>query len=552
MIGPSWIRRLVYRKLVSFLFLLYLSLILLFIINIDQKEITSRSQESMSVIFFSPTDQTAAGLGTMTNNRTDRLRGQFLRQFGLNKSSHRIPNAVSNSLELSKGGTLKFLEPTPLEEPEVYENSGGRGTGDFFGLGKETHLYSAFVDDRKEKAYIRIMTLNSQGAARTSGIYCHFNDPLFSSPRKAEKYQLCENHGKKFGGYIYSCHVPDTVEPGSIQSIDLTLTKYGPKIALPVFSTRPHEDRIHFLSSYPRVFKTNPYNVNNPFQVPYTPAGPQQISSTASTPFHVPLSFAICVSPLFGNISAFRLVEFIELSRILGAEHFYFYNHSLPDVVSDVLRVYADTGLVTVLPWRLPDVVAPRDVWYHGQLLANNDCLYRVMSRHDLVSFNDIDEYIVPHGNSTTWRQAFSDLLKNDICGFSFQSAFFHQGPDHPRDAQLLTTAVTARSRRFSQVRTKVMLCPWRVFEVGIHHISKQNREEWQTVKIDPSDVYLHHYRKCSSDYGMVCDRWDRDTTITDRYSTQLTASFDASVQDLYKKGILTNVTKNFHLMDGV
>ena len=42
--------------------------------------------------------------------------------------------------------------------------------------------------------------------------------------------------------------------------------------------------------------------------------------------------FAVCVPPLYGAITAGTLVQFVELTRLLGAQHFVFY---VSDDVSD-------------------------------------------------------------------------------------------------------------------------------------------------------------------------------------------------------------------------
>ena len=36
-------------------------------------------------------------------------------------------------------------------------------------------------------------------------------------------------------------------------------------------------------------------------------------------------------------------------------------------------------------------------IWYHGQLVSNNDCLYRTMALSAFTTFHDIDEFIIPH-----------------------------------------------------------------------------------------------------------------------------------------------------------
>ena len=85
----------------------------------------------------------------------------------------------------------------------------------------------------------------------------------------------------------------------------------------------------------------------------------------------------------------------------------------------------------------------------------------------------------------------------------------------------------------FVQVRTKVMVAPRRVFEVGIHHISKQFLEQWAPRPYDPSRALLHHYRECMRDYGMRCENWVKDTIIRDKYLPELKDNFQEVVRAL-------------------
>ncbi|RUS81279.1 hypothetical protein EGW08_010953 [Elysia chlorotica] len=363
---------------------------------------------------------------------------------------------------------LRNFQPDPLIEPlRVQDQGNTNSNGSFTPLGREVYVYSAYLDDRKRNdsgVFVRVIALLSQKAA-TDSMYSHSEIDGVQSPEQCVAYEMCENHSKFYG----------PSNSGQQQPVERGLSNR--------------------------------------------------------------LSFAVCVSPLFGDISPSKVIEFIELSRILGAEHFYMYNFSIPASVSLVLEHYRNLGLITVLPFDFPSGVRNSAVWYHGQLLANNDCLYRSMPRHDLVAFNDLDEFIVPRAHSArTWREAFSELLTHNTSGFSFQSAFFDSGVrfrltggEHGgsrsspfQEDDLITMRKTSKTKLLSKVRTKVMLCPWRVFEVGIHHISKQNREEWLSQRVDPSLALIHHYRPCIANLGMRCDSWRSDTTIPDRYGDQL------------------------------
>ena len=63
----------------------------------------------------------------------------------------------------------------------------------------------------------------------------------------------------------------------------------------------------------------------------------------------------VCVQPLHSGYNrALWFVEFIEMYRLLGADHFYFYDHSPGPEIKRILQYYEEKGLVTLLSWNLP------------------------------------------------------------------------------------------------------------------------------------------------------------------------------------------------------
>ena len=64
--------------------------------------------------------------------------------------------------------------------------------------------------------------------------------------------------------------------------------------------------------------------------------------------------YGICIPPVHGEISFGKIIEFLELTQILGASHFTFYDLSISESVRNVLNYYQDLGLVSVFPWNLP------------------------------------------------------------------------------------------------------------------------------------------------------------------------------------------------------
>jgi len=228
----------------------------------------------------------------------------------------------------------------------------------------------------------------------------------------------------------------------------------------------------------------------------------------------------VCVPPLFGRVKPRTLIEFVEMTRLLGAEHFVFYaprsvtDHDDHDRttssidVGDVLRLYADAGLVTVIPWTLPVEAATSStagIWYGGQLPAINDCLYRTMHAVDRVVFNDLDEFVVARRPLADWAAMaarFDHYFRSAsptsssparpastqpggrhsqrsrrYCAFAFRSAFFDPmtppvvayvggggGGSEEQMTSLLSSVAyelesDIRTEIFSSVRTKVTFC---------------------------------------------------------------------------------------------
>ena len=345
------------------------------------------------------------------------------------------------------------------------------------------YLYSAFFDSREETNVLRFILIGRTKNVVNLWCLLRRNDSseVFSS--EVQFYSTCESHMKDNSVYLCSCEVP--VDFGRVLRVNLTDNE----------------------------------NQGNPVSV-------DVVSDIQEPPFKFKL--ATCVPPLFGNINILRLAEFIELSKMLGTEHLYFYYNSKESEndIHQLLEYYSGLGLVTVFPWNL--TMESHEIWYHGQSAAIWDCLFRNIRVSELVSFNDIDEFIVPKKTST-WdamlpslheiaREALSE--KEEVAVFSFQSVFFdsnfRNGDPSVVDefSQLLTVNVTLRTSTVSRVRTKMIVYPLKVFELGIHHLSKPLDEHFKSVLIPEDVALIHHYRTCDWNYGMNCDRIVKDDSM--------------------------------------
>ena len=238
----------------------------------------------------------------------------------------------------------------------------------------------------------------------------------------------------------------------------------------------------------------------------------------------------------------------VQLTFILGADRVVIYEWNTSAKTHALVQHYAGRCRdeswpcrVDVIDWRLPDSVSG-NIWYNGQSVAIQDCLYRQMASSRYVVFSDIDEFIVPHGLAN-WTDLARTLARPLGVGFQFLSAFFDPSASAPAQPppvdddvpltkpDLMTMRSTQRSRHFSSIRTKCMVRPYEIFEAGIHHISKPIWAHLGVDRVDTQVGFVHHYRKCFDMYGMNCAGVVNDSTVQ-RYFHQL----DKSVAGAWKE----------------
>ena len=354
----------------------------------------------------------------------------------------------------------------------------------FFEIAEHFIVYSAYYDrrhndfdNRHNSTFIRMMAVLRQ--RHRPEAKCQFPLPYGTVTTPISYYEMCENHGRMWGGYILSCEVPLEVSDLGMPCSFRVSVEEGPlsePIHLYVLQHQPSRRR-----------------------------------------------FTMCVPPLFGHVNIHKLIEFIEASHLVGAEHIYFYNFKIEEDVMNLLKYYVSLGLVTVVNWQIPDMI-DRVIWYHGQIIGIQDCLYRNMAWSDYVMFNDIDEVLVTHRDSS-WEDLVRVEDSPSLAAFQFHSAFFPVvEADHGTPHQdLLLLSSTTRTESLSKIRTKCLVKPTNIFEKGIHHVSKPITAFMEVRRMDQADVaLLHHYRNCMPNFGMNCKRMVEDETLVSRIADRL------------------------------
>ena len=364
-------------------------------------------------------------------------------------------------------------------------------------VAKGTVVYSVWFDDRKSQPFIRILLLTFARNPLPS-LTCHFES---SSKQKtlisaASFYQHNENHHMRFGSFIVSCIVPQEFDSVPC-SVNISLTSAADRqtdsnsIAFPVGSI----ERKH--STWKETNRGK---------------------------------YGICIPPVYGDMPVDRLIEFLEFSQILGASHFTFYDFAVTESMRNVLKHYQDKGLVSVLPWNLPPYISKYDLHYFGQPLAIMDCLYRSMKHLHFVAFNDLDEFIVPLGHDNM-SALLKDIHKEHHCGHCFESVVFDPSTDKDpeKSSPLLTQRVLHRTSQATPFWSKCVVEPRKIFEQGVHHISKPIEEYYHADRVDWNVARVFHYRKCHDSRAAMqprCSALKVDKTMQ-KFGDQLLRKFE-------------------------
>ncbi|XP_023315301.1 uncharacterized protein LOC106648567 [Trichogramma pretiosum] len=227
---------------------------------------------------------------------------------------------------------------------------------------------------------------------------------------------------------------------------------------------------------------------------------------------------AVCVPSLHHNYDKYlNLIEFIEFYRMMGVNHFTFYNTSITKEVSNVLAYYRDEGFITVLPWKIPPKYKfEKDLRYNGIFAALNDCLYRssMIEAYKYIVNVDLDEFIVPrkYENYQSMMKQLDPESDDRNAVFIFRNKFFYlMNKDNPfritpQDyPKLLLETKILRWSRINEAydRSKYITRGLDTIELGNHKVIKTRKTSttlgfvFKELIVEPEIAGVHHYRYC-------------------------------------------------------
>lgn len=272
--------------------------------------------------------------------------------------------------------------------------------------------------------------------------------------------------------------------------------------------------------------------------------------------------FTLCIKGLdFDEDISRRIVAFVELHRILGAELFYFYVFNVHENVLRVLRLYERSNVIRwfnlTLPGDLPNEKITRrrflseNIWIKRrmELIPYNHCFYDNLHRSEFVLPIDIDEAIVPSRRKSWHELLLDERVKlgrgfKDFASYAVRNAYFFpelqtrnrssDGDDSSVEGNDATDILTDSSY-LDTMRTacispegdsvKSFVSTRRALTVHNHYaLTALNPSTRRAHHFDPEDVLKHHHRACDQTH-LDCDALMEDVRVDEsalRYAHEL------------------------------
>lgn len=273
--------------------------------------------------------------------------------------------------------------------------------------------------------------------------------------------------------------------------------------------------------------------------------------------------FVVCVKGMdYAKDLSLRLVEWLELLFILGADKVYFYKYRLHENMERVLEFYEKQKKVQVVPLTLPgdqpnnpdlrSSYLKRAVWQkrRNELVPYNDCLYRNMYEYEFIVPLDIDEVIMPL-KSYTWKSLIDKYKKENpkwfkkYPSFSAQNTYFldvynsSSNPQIPPYYYMLQSKL--RSANYSLYGHSVKsFVSTSLSKIVFNHYTLESLYAVKKTYLvmNTSDVQLNHYKeRCPREIYSQCQKKflihiKKDDAI-DRYQKQLLKNAEYTIRKL-------------------
>lgn len=261
--------------------------------------------------------------------------------------------------------------------------------------------------------------------------------------------------------------------------------------------------------------------------------------------------FAICVKRmLFESDESEKLIEWVEIVNILGADKTFLYVVKEEPHMMKVARYYEKIGKMKIE--RLTDATDDLDhlQGMQNEMASINDCLYKNMYEYEFLLVIDLDEIIVPtRSEDMSWADLINRVTaeKPNSPAYTALNVYFLMNNVHfediqtevPKDMSFLQHVY--RAKNFSKlghaVKSFVNTSQTLVLHNHLPLLHLNGDYCWNRHYFEKSDAKLHHYRKgCETVAKELCDDYKqntvRDTTLW-KWKDKIIKNFLATKKEL-------------------
>ena len=216
------------------------------------------------------------------------------------------------------------------------------------------------------------------------------------------------------------------------------------------------------------------------------------------------------MSIAYWSIETRKIIEWIEMQRILGLDKIIVYNNSLSTNAQAVFSHYANTDFLELRQSHNFMSDYGETTFHLHSSPVINDCMYRNMYRYKHIAILDFDEFMVPHANFTLLElirhMENIEEVYHPTRSYVFQNAyfFFDHKPDTTQPEHLRT--MRYRTRQTENVigySAKSIINPISCFAMHNHYcwgVNKLYENGNHMSFVPPSIGLLHHYKMCHLD----------------------------------------------------
>jgi hypothetical protein len=258
---------------------------------------------------------------------------------------------------------------------------------------------------------------------------------------------------------------------------------------------------------------------------------------------NVKKKFAVCVKGLdfLHEDMSVRLVEWIELLGLLGADKLFFYKLQVHPNISKVLQYYQKLDRVHVTPLTLPGgqpnvpefqhmyLLKKRGNKRQNELIPYNDCFYNNLYTYEYIALLDIDEVILPV-NTMSWQEMMDVVLpkaraaaKKSPGSYRVQNTYFFNQliDDHgwfkdiPHYMHMLQYVYRFKNFTKPGKYLKSFFNPETVLTLHNHYPLTCLGGTCSSYSIETTDAQLQHYRdNCVLELKKSCADFRQDSVV--------------------------------------